>query len=368
MRLSKEQRKKLLIGLALMLLLGFLLRMISFLSGKEAESSGSDDRAGIIPDAEESPIEPSKIEAYSNAERLWSANEIYADMEESDPYSDPPDTREIKSVSEEQAYDKIVERNTPVRKESGPGGHREGTAAREEGYREKRMRQYYDKTSSAITKGEAEKDSIMALSNGNDGAQSMDEAIGEKVSARRSSVISSLDCQYDDISSSGFSSLSDDSDIAGQDDRYPFECMFVREEKLHDGSRVAIRLLEDMVIDGLTIPKNTHLMANCSIRDRLELTITSLERNQKIYALNYEAYDNDGGKGIYCPNLNEQAVRTAKGRGLSSIGSLITGRIGRVASSAVSTGISIAQTKSGEVTVTVPSGYKFFIVKAERKS
>ena len=47
-------------------------------------------------------------------------------------------------------------------------------------------------------------------------------------------------------------------------------------------------------------------------------------------------------------------------------GRIIGGRMGRLASEAVQTGVSVAQTRTGEVTVTVPAGYRFFIVKQQR--
>ena len=49
-----------------------------------------------------------------------------------------------------------------------------------------------------------------------------------------------------------------------------------------------------------------------------------------------------------------------------SIGQVIGGRMARLASEAVQTGVSVAQSKSGEVTVSVPSGYRFFIVRKQR--
>ena len=48
------------------------------------------------------------------------------------------------------------------------------------------------------------------------------------------------------------------------------------------------------------------------------------------------------------------------------IGQVIGGRMARLASEAVQTGVSVAQSKSGEVTVSVPSGYRFFIVRKQR--
>ena len=164
----------------------------------------------------------------------------------------------------------------------------------------------------------------------------------------------------------GFSSLSTDDDKVPTDERYPFECMFVRAEKVRNGSRVSVRLLEDMVVGGTLIPKNTHLMAMCAISERLNLTVSSVEMNSKIYQLGYEAYDTDGGKGIYCPDLGGDARRSVKSRGFSAVGRVIGGRMARLASEAVQTGVSVAQSKSGEVTVSVPSGYRFFIVRKQR--
>ena len=88
--------------------------------------------------------------------------------------------------------------------------------------------------------------------------------------------------------------------------------------------------------------------------------------NSHIYALGYEAYDTDGAKGIYCPDIGGDTRQKVQSRGLSSIGRIIGGRMGRLASEAVQTGVSVAQTRTGEVTVTVPAGYRFFIVKQQR--
>ena len=186
--------------------------------------------------------------------------------------------------------------------------------------------------------------------------------IGDDAPVRRTSAMSSLD----DAQGGGFSSLSDDDRTVPTDAQYPFECMFVRETKIRDGSRVSVRLLEDMVVGGTLIPRNTHLMAMCSISQRLELRIASVEMNSHIYALGYEAYDTDGAKGIYCPDIGGDTRQRVQSRGLSSIGRIIGGRMGRLASEAVQTGVSVAQTRTGEVTVTVPAGYRFFIVKQQR--
>ena len=174
---------------------------------------------------------------------------------------------------------------------------------------------------------------------------------------RRTSIISSLD---DEVGLIG--SLESDDTIFTDDGTRPFPCMFSKASKLKDGDRVSIILLEDIVVSGTLVPRNTHLMASVSLSNRLELKIASLELGGRIISVGYEAYDIDGSKGIYCPDVgNERATVRSRGTGL--INSTLSSRMGRVASDVVSTGVSLLQSRDGERTVSVPAGYTFFIMK-----
>lgn len=173
----------------------------------------------------------------------------------------------------------------------------------------------------------------------------------------RTSVIS----QSDDGWGTGISSLGAEQESDLTDDR-PLKCMFSRQEKLKSGQRVAVILLEEIRVNGVIIPKNTHLMGTCRLSSRLEVSFESIEVGGRILPLGYEAYDMDGSKGIYCPDV-ANVGRTAKERGTDIARSTLSSRLGRVAQDVVSTGVSIARSSSGEATVTVPSGYNFFIVK-----
>ena len=173
----------------------------------------------------------------------------------------------------------------------------------------------------------------------------------------RTSVIS----QSDDGWGTGISSLGAEQESDLTDDR-PLKCMFSRQEKLKSGQRVAVILLEEIRVNGVIIPKNTHLMGTCRLSSRLEVSFESIEVGGRILPLGYEAYDMDGSKGIYCPDV-ANVGRTARERGTDIARSTLSSRLGRVAQDVVSTGVSIARSSSGEATVTVPSGYNFFIVK-----
>lgn len=355
----KTDKRMLLIVLLGVLVVAFL--SIKIMKADNKEDAPKQEVAMVeIPDAEQTEMQDSKIGSYNGANKLWDKHEKTLDDE--DLYQTESKPQEPQAPS--QTTDDVVrslksgDTSTKSSRSSSGCGSSSKTSGREN-YREQRMREYYENTEQFVA-GEKKDEQASTPTSDEPSTEITASSIGEEVSVRKSSAMSSLEG-----GNSGFSSLTDDETVS-TDEEYPFECMFVREEKLHNGSRVSVRLLEDMVVGGVLIPKNTHLMATCNISNRLELTVNSIEMNSKIYSLGYDAYDNDGSKGIYCPDLNAQARKTAKSQGLSTIGSLIGGRVGRLASTAVTTGVSIAQSKSGEVTVTVPSGYRFFIVKSKR--
>lgn len=182
------------------------------------------------------------------------------------------------------------------------------------------------------------------------------------VVTRQSSSISTLD---DDFSSSGMSSLDDEGSLTISSESQPFKCMFAKESKVKNGQRVSVILLEDIMVGGIPVPKNTHLMARCKLSDRLELEFENIEIGGRILHLGYEAYDVDGSRGIYCPDVSATG-KQVRSRGSNILSSTLSGRMGRIASEVLSTGVSIAQSAGGEITVSVPAGYTFYIVKSQK--
>lgn len=128
--------------------------------------------------------------------------------------------------------------------------------------------------------------------------------------------------------------------IAGNDPqspKRPFRCMFVRDEKIKSGQRVAVRLLEEYNDGSIRIPANTHLQAICKLDSRLHLNIRSLEMNGKIIPLQFEAYDTDGLEGIYCPE-SSKAVKTATNDLITTAGTSLGGLVGNIANTVIRTG------------------------------
>ncbi len=193
-------------------------------------------------------------------------------------------------------------------------------------------------------------------------------APGAKVSVRKSGEISSLASSRGRSSVGGLVSLKNKDVYVSEESEHLFKVMFARDEKVTSGQRVSLRLLEDMVIDGILVPTNTLVSAIVSIGDRLGVSVNSIELNGKIYALNYEGYDTDGAKGLYCPRTQSQnTTEEAKRQGRSIGTGLLSSRLGSVAGMAVSAGVSIVENAKGQQTINVTSGYTFFLRKRQER-
>ena len=168
---------------------------------------------------------------------------------------------------------------------------------------------------------------------------------------------------------SGISSLDEPAQMADDfDGLRPVKCMFIRDEKVKSGQRVTLRLLEDVVIGGVLIPRDSHLSALCSIKDRLYLSVSSIELNGRICQVALDVYDSDGTLGVYCPDVDNSAARTARDEALNIGQTAVRGSIGSVASSILRTGAGLIRSASGGTpSVTVPSGYTVFLMKTQRR-
>lgn len=192
-----------------------------------------------------------------------------------------------------------------------------------------------------------------------------EEAPKPRAQVKRSGAVSSLDEDVSGDLGNGFSTLDGTDRWVGGEAGKPYRCMFTRDEKVKSGQRITVRLLEDLVIGTTHVPRNTHLQGLVNISDRMEVSITSLDMGGKILTFHFEAFDTDGGKGIYCSDLSKTKKEVTE-QGLATVTSTLNSRLGRVARDAASVGASIVRNKAGEATVTVPAGYTFYIIEEIR--
>ena len=253
-----------------------------------------------------------------------------------------------------------VERSVPRQSGSSSGS---GGSAGAGGYSEAvRQRQMSEEEQMEYDRKRAEmvRDVITGTSSEAKGASPPDSVDEDEVELRYHSdddIVFSLDDEF-----------TDDGVNYPEDSKRPFRCMFIKDEKLKEGQRVTLRLLETYEENGVRLPANSHLNAICKIGNRLELNVKSVEMNGKIIPLNLCAYDTDGLKGIYCPETSSNKnAKKAENDALSASGATFGGLVGDIANTIIRTGVNIARSSSGEVSVNVSSGYEFFLVKSERR-
>ena len=75
------------------------------------------------------------------------------------------------------------------------------------------------------------------------------------------------------------------------------------EVKAVDGTRVRLRLLDDVTIEDILLPKGTYLYATMSgfSKQRVNGTVSSVLVKDDIIKINLAIYDTDGMKGLYVP-------------------------------------------------------------------
>lgn len=318
-----------------------------------------------VPEGVAVPVSDSKTEAYRNTH--ISTDQYFAQLSSEDDISlvssDGDDSNEeplsagedegaaakrVFGDSEVASVSRTVERSPVKSGMTGSNGYGSMTQDQRLEYDRRRAEMVRD----VLTEGE-----IAAQAGNDDDDKPRPEMLSRNdIATGNDGIITSLDDDFDDPSVRYSSSA-----------KVPFRCMFVRDQKVVDGQRVTVRLLEDYSVDGVFVPANTHLAAMCKVSDRLELSVRSVEINGRILPLQLVAYDTDGMAGIYCPETSaSRNSRRASSDAISAANSTFGGLVGDLANTVLRTGATIAKSASGELSVKVVSGYEFYLVKSER--
>lgn len=328
-------------------------------------SSVAEEQLSVnVPEGVAVPVSDSKTEAYRNTH--ISTDQYFAQLSSEEDISlvssDGDDVKEkplVVAEDEEAAAKRVfgdsnvsvagsaVERSPVKSGMTGSSGYVSMTQDQRLEYDRRRAEMVRD----VLTEGE------IAGQAGNDDDKPRLEVLSRNdLSSVNDGIITSLDDDFDD-SSVRYSSSA----------KVPFRCMFVRDQKVVDGQRVTVRLLEDYSADGVFVPANTHLAAVCKVSDRLELSVRSVEMNGRILPLQLVAYDTDGMAGIYSPETSaSRNSRRASSDAISAANSTFGGLVGDLANTVLRTGATIAKSATGELSVKVVAGYEFYLVKSER--
>ena len=115
--------------------------------------------------------------------------------------------------------------------------------------------------------------------------------------------------------------------------------------KAVDGSRVRLRLLDDIEINEVMVPKGTYIYALMSGfgSQRVKGTIKSIMIGDELIKVNLQLYDTDGLEGLYVPNSSFRETSKDVASGAMSNTSTLTSNNG-------STGNSLSQSGSQAIT------------------
>ena len=126
-----------------------------------------------------------------------------------------------------------------------------------------------------------------------------------------------------------------------------------------------MRLLNDIYINGSSIPKGNFVFGIAELKDeRLEININSIRNSNSLFPVKLEVYDMDGLPGIYIPGaISRDVAKQSAENGLQLLD--LTSMDPSLKAQATATGINTAKSllskKVKQVKVLVKAGYKVLL-------
>ncbi|MET6998668.1 conjugative transposon protein TraM [Chitinophaga defluvii] len=192
-------------------------------------------------------------------------------------------------------------------------------------------------------------------------------AVSSKV---RETPVSLLDAiQTETPATNGFYSL-DDLNLPA-DSQNAIQAVIHETQTIVDGSTVKLRLVNDVFINGIHIPKDNFLFGTASLNgERLNIKIGSLRYGNSLFPVELAVYDMDGLDGIYIPGaITRDVAKQSADRSMQAIG--LTSLDPSWQAQAAGAGIEAAKTlfskKVKLVKVTVKAGYQVLLRDEKQK-
>ena len=149
-----------------------------------------------------------------------------------------------------------------------------------------------------------------------------------------------------------------------------------------NGSNIKIRLIQDIKINGIVVPKNTLITGTCNINgDRLYIGVSTVKIGNDLLPLRVKVVDNDGVDGIYVPNLQVKSqLNQAIARSTDAVNSpgfystpsnapasqQIIGQIAaQGVSSLIQTGKQILNQKASVAKVSIKSNHQILLIPVQ---
>ncbi|MCK9639205.1 MAG: conjugative transposon protein TraM [Prolixibacteraceae bacterium] len=167
----------------------------------------------------------------------------------------------------------------------------------------------------------------------------------------------------------GFYSL--DEPVLADEAQNAIQAVIHETQTLVAGSTVKLRLVNDVYINGMLIPKDNFLFGEAQLSgERLDIKISSLRYQTSLFPVELSVYDMDGMNGIYIPGaITRDVAKQSADRAIQGIG--LTTLDPSLGAQAASAGIEAARDliskKVKLIKVTVKAGYQVLLRDEKQK-
>ncbi|AOM80074.1 conjugative transposon protein TraM [Pedobacter steynii] len=142
-------------------------------------------------------------------------------------------------------------------------------------------------------------------------------------------------------------------------------------QTLVSGSTVKMRLLEDIFINGMLIPKGNFVFGTATINgERLAIDISGVRYGKSLFPVSLSVYDLDALEGIHVPGaITRDAVKDGSDRAMQSLQfmNMDPTLVGQAAGVGVEAAKGLFSKKAKLVRVTVKAGYPILLMDAKAK-
>jgi conjugative transposon TraM protein len=190
------------------------------------------------------------------------------------------------------------------------------------------------------------------------------------VSSKKDNSISYLDTHHlTNGAVNGFYSLIGTTAI--EDPQNAIQAVIHETQTIVDGSTVKLRLLNDVFINDVHIPKDNFLYGIASLRgERLSIKINSVRYNNSLFPVELSVYDMDGLNGIYIPGaITRDVAKQSADRSMQTIGlaSLDPSWQAQAAGAGIEAAKTLVSRKVKLIKVTVKAGYQVLLRDEKQK-
>ncbi len=172
------------------------------------------------------------------------------------------------------------------------------------------------------------------------------------------------------FTSTGFYGL-DDNAVADSSALPAIPAVVQETQTVPSGATIKLRLTEDIMVNGMLIPKNNFVYGSCNVDgERLKISITGIRFNNSLFPVGLSVYDLDALEGIRVPGaIGRDASKEGADRGVQSMQlmSLDPSLGAQAASAGLEAVKGFASKKVKLVRVAVKAGYPVLLLDGKAK-